>query len=184
MALSLLPRQLLLRKKGFVSGKGRRAEQELFTHFEVMKNKLIPLAPASFTRPGIVAAAAVVCGYWLSQILATDFVSAAEMGESSRIVGALSFGLFGILFVLHMIKPLSKAAAILGLCSFGAFTTAMAYQCVPDIPHSLASAKYFFLVTSIIRYVFSVSTVLGLAGVALDTHRCWHMFRTHSDFEI
>lgn len=134
-----------------------------------MKNKLINMSPARFARSGVVAGAAVACGYWISQILATNFVSGAFMNTSSVIAGALLFVPFAILFVLHLFKPLSKTAAMLGLGSFCVFTAAMAYQCEPGLPHYL----------SLVRYAFSVSTVLGLAGVVVDANRCRRVFRTH-----
>jgi hypothetical protein len=145
-----------------------------------MKDQLSHLNPAWSTGPGAVAAAAVACGYWVSQILETNLVSSAEMGNSSMIPGALCFGIFGVLFVMHLFKPLSKAAAILGLASFGVFTIAMAYQCLPHIAHYLSVGAYLRSIR-LTSYAFSASTVLGLAGVAMDAAGLWRVFRGHGN---
>ncbi|HTV42089.1 MAG TPA: hypothetical protein VMF08_16080 [Candidatus Sulfotelmatobacter sp.] len=138
-----------------------------------MKTKLIHLKPAWFTRSGIVAAAAIACGYWTSQILATWFVGAAEVGYPSWTLAALCLCAFVVLFLAHLLKPWSKTAAIFGLCSFAAFVGLM-WQYTrpvvsPEIDRRLPSAMSVVL----------ICTVFGVAGMAFDAARCWRVFRTH-----
>lgn len=139
-----------------------------------MKNKLICKHPGWFARTGFVTAAAVACGYWVSQIYATYFVSQAEMRMSSWNVAALCLGAFVILFVVHVLGPWSKTAAIFGLCSFAAFAALVWYDTGPVI---IGYALRVWL-------VMLISTVFGAAGLALDAKRCWHLMRTQIDFEI
>ena len=139
-----------------------------------MKNKLINLNPAWFTRPGIVAAAAIVCGYWTSQILATWYIGDAEAaGQPSWSVAALCFGAFVVLFLAHLLRPWSKTAAIFGLCSLAAFVGLMWYDSSPVV--SLEMERYIPSGTSVIL----ISTVFGVAGMAADATRCWRVFRIH-----
>ncbi|HUA65067.1 MAG TPA: hypothetical protein VME24_04415 [Alphaproteobacteria bacterium] len=139
-----------------------------------MKNKLMWKHPDCFIRSGVVAAAALACGYWASQICATYFVSEAEMRTSSWNVAALSLGAFALLFVIHLLRPWSKTAAILGFCSFAAFVALIWYDTSPVI------IGYAFSVWLVIL----ISTVSGLVGMALDANRCRHLMRTRRDFEI
>jgi len=118
-------------------------------------------------KAGIITAISVAAGYWVSQILATYFVSGAGMGRSSVIAGAICFAVFAALFVLHLLNPWSKVAAMLGLGSFCVFTISIAYLCAPGLDRYVPLA----------RTAFFISTALGLAGVALDVERCWRLCR-------
>lgn len=109
-------------------------------------------------KPGGVAASAMMGGYWVAQMLASYFVSGAIMGTSSKMAGALFFGLFAVLFVLHLFKPWSKAAAILGLCSLGAFTVMMAYLSGPGIAARALPVELMIL----------ISASLALLGITAD----------------
>ncbi|HEX3627006.1 MAG TPA: hypothetical protein VH280_16475 [Verrucomicrobiae bacterium] len=136
-----------------------------------MKSKFTSLNPAGFVRPGFVAAAAVACGYWASQILATYYVSEAETGTNpSWTVAAVCFGAFVVLFMLHMLKPWSKTAAIFGLCSLAVFVARMWDESSP-----LMSYKLERHLPSAITVIL-ISTLFGVAGMALDTNRCWRIF--------
>ncbi|HEV2330335.1 MAG TPA: hypothetical protein VGY56_16255 [Verrucomicrobiae bacterium] len=121
--------------------------------------------PGWCARTGVVTAAAVACGYWASQIYATYFVGEAQMRMSSWIVAALCLGAFLILFVVRVFRPWSKAAAILGLCSFAAFVGLIWYDTGPVL------LGYAMPVWAVIL----ISTVFGVAGVALDVERCWRL---------
>ncbi|HUA64406.1 MAG TPA: hypothetical protein VME24_01065 [Alphaproteobacteria bacterium] len=112
----------------------------------------------SCNKPGGIEAAAIVGGYWISQMLASYFVSSAVMGTASKAAGAVFFGQFAVLFVLRLIGPLSRTAAILGLCSFGAFTATMAYLSGPWFAENIPSVELMIL----------ISTVLALLGVTVD----------------
>jgi hypothetical protein len=123
-----------------------------------MKDKLAETSPGWSTRPGIIMAATVIGGYWTSQMLASYFVSGAVMGVSSMMTGLLCFVLFAVLFVLHLFKPWSRTAAILGLCSFGAFTAMIAYLSGPGVAAYAPSMELMIL----------ISAGLGMLGIAVD----------------
>ena len=118
-----------------------------------MKNKVVSGPSKMGVVSGIVTAISVAAGFWVLQILATYFVC------------AVCFAGFAVFFVLHLLGPWSKAAALLGLGSFCVFTISMAYLCVHD------SGDYIPLA----RSAFIISVVLGLAGIALDIERCWRV---------
>ncbi|HTV42088.1 MAG TPA: hypothetical protein VMF08_16075 [Candidatus Sulfotelmatobacter sp.] len=119
----------------------------------------------SLTRPGPVAAPAKISGYWISQMLAVYFVGGAIIGLSSKIAGALFFGLFAVLFVLHLFKPWSKTAAILGLLSFCAFTAMIAGM----------SSPWFVVHAPSVELMVLVSAGLALWGVAVDALHPTHL---------
>ena len=109
-------------------------------------------------RPGPVVTAAMIIGYWISQMFASYFVSGAVIGISSKTAAALSFGLFAILFVLRSLGPWSRTAAILGLCSFVAFTAMIAGMFSP----------WFVAYAPSVELMILISAGLTLWGTAVD----------------
>jgi hypothetical protein len=157
-----------------MSGKGRRAENGEPVHVAGMKNNLLGKHPEWFARTGIVTAAAVATGYWVLQILAAFFVSGAELRLESWNAAALCLGGFVILFVVHLLRPWSKTAAIFGLCSLALLLGLLLYDTKVGLIPYYPSANWVIL----------ISTIFGVGGMALDANRCRHLFQRHSDFDI
>lgn len=132
----------------------------MLVHVGAMK-KLLNLSPPWFAGSGIIAAMAMIGGFWISQMLASYFVSGAVMGTASKIAGAVFFGLFTVLFVLHLCRPWSRTAAMLGMGSFGAFTVTMAYLSGDGIAGYAPSVELLIL----------LSAGLALLGIAVDVVR-------------
>ncbi|HUA64407.1 MAG TPA: hypothetical protein VME24_01070 [Alphaproteobacteria bacterium] len=166
-------RNLIARQKMMRVGQEAWSRARWFRAFWGMKETFIDRKSGLFARSGTVAVAVVTCGYWASQIYATYFVSEAQMRCFSWNVAALCLGAFVTFFVIHLLRPWSKAAAILGLCSFAAFVGLIWYDTGPVIiGYSLP-----------VWLVLLISTVFGVAGMALEANRCRHLLRTQSDFE-
>ena len=130
-----------------------------------MKNKAVSGPPKEGASAGIVTAISVAVGFWVLQILAMYFVSGAAMRRASVMAGAICFAGFATFFILHLLNPWSKAAALLGLGSFCVFTISVAYLRAPHPGHY----------TPLTRSALIISAVLGLAGIALDIERCWRL---------
>lgn len=132
-----------------------------------MKNKVISKSPDWSATSGIVVAVVGAASFWISEIYAAYFVSGAEMGSASKGAGALCLGLFGALFVAHLFRPWSKAAAILGLVSLAVYAGFVAYQASP----CLVFIKYL----PSFKSALLTATALGVAGIGFDIERCWRL---------
>jgi len=140
-----------------------------------MKEASVNRNSGFFARSGIVAGAAIVCGYWASQILAAFSLTMPGMEEPTINFRVLFFSVFGALFILHLFKPWSKGAAILGVCSLAIYTALRWYDTVAWLPGIRVLSKY----VPSAETVLLMTTVLGVAGIALDAWRCWHLMRRH-----
>lgn len=118
-----------------------------------------------FARPEALGTGAMLGGYWISQMLASYFVVGALIGASSKMAGALCFGLFAVLFVLHSLRPWSRTAAILGLCSFGTFAALTAYMARP----------WFVAYVPSVELMVLISAGLAIWGIAVDAFHPIHL---------
>jgi hypothetical protein len=134
-----------------------------------MKKNIVEGMLARFPRRGLVAFAAVACIYWIFQIAATYYVSMAQaLRHSSWTVAALYLGGFAVLFVLHLLRPWSRAAAILGLLTLALYTGLIWYY---------TSAILYITYIPSAKWVIAVCTIMGLSGIALDANRCRRLAR-------
>lgn len=116
-------------------------------------------------KPSMAQIIALACAFWISQSLAWYLFSGFLMSGRGGLLGPLSAGVFTVFFILHLFRPWSKAAAILGLCSVGVFTGFIEYVKSPTLVHSFTSAEFAAL--------FSVA--LAFAGWLLDAGKCWRL---------
>lgn len=127
-----------------------------------MKNELVSERLGDSAKPDIVRIIAVALGFWVSQSLAWYFFSGSLMKAETSLAGALSVGVFTLFFILHLCRPWSKAAAILGLCSVGVFAGCVEY----------ISSPVFKPGVQLVEIVVLVSVALALAGLLLDVEKC------------
>jgi hypothetical protein len=155
-------------KKRCVSGKKREARCHAFEHFRNMKNKFIGEKLSGLTRPKIIVAITLACGFWISQFLMWNFVGTV-LGTLPEITGVLSFGAFVLFSIVRMSHPWFRLPTSLGLCSSGVLI-------------SLFSYLSYFQARSVEFTGLLVLLSLGLAfvGLALDMERFWHLInKTH-----
>lgn len=148
-----------------MSGNKREAARDVFKHRKGMKNKLIGIKLSELLKPKIIAAIAVASGFWFSQYLAWNLISASMIGGVPKMIGGLSFGVFVSFFVVRMFQSWSRLPAILGLCSLGILAA------------FILSALYFghFFKIQFIELFMLLSLGLAFTGLGLDAERCWHL---------
>ena len=117
---------------------------------------------SGLTKPGIIAAIAVACRFWVSQFLAWDFVGTV-LGALPKITGILPFGALVLFFIIRVSHSWSRLPAILGLCSSGVLISLFVYL------------SYFKATVGILELFFLLSFGLAFVGVVLDAERCWRL---------
>lgn len=116
---------------------------------------------SGWIKPGTNAAYAMICGFWISQMLALYFVSGAVCGMDSKASGALFLGVFGVFLVLHSFRPWSKLAVVFGTCSVAVLARFFLYLHGTGYNPQAPSA----------REIIILAGGFAIAGVMLDAEK-------------
>jgi hypothetical protein len=145
-----------------VSDKNREAHCVALVHFKNMKNKFINDRLNGLTKPETIVAIAAVCGFWVSQFLAWNFVGTV-LGALPKVTCILSFAALIFFFIVHVSNLWFRLPAILGLCSSAVLLSLFAYL------------SYFKASVMFIELWMLLSFGLAFVGVVLDAEQCWYL---------